>query len=210
MEIQTNGLKNVRAAREKDGFRELPPDGLHAELRQLYRDHRERGEGRAEGIAFDHPGEGRDLLHVSVSRALTSRSYREDLTAEQFLGGIMRSIASTARRSRERRQEDPVVLPVDEATERMGLGGYVVKTADEIIETERVRQLCIDVIDRLAAASEQQAALLDGIGLDLRGQALANHVGITLDELASIRRALKRQVQRLSPVFSQSLSSDAS
>lgn len=88
-------------------------------------------------------------------------------------------------------------MPIDEATERMAVGGYVVQTAEEIIETERIRQVCIDVIDRLAAASTQQATLLDGIGLDLRGRALADHVGITPNELATLRRALKRQAQRL-------------
>ncbi len=178
-------------------------------MRELYRDHRDRVERRADGIAFDYPGEGRDLLHDAMLRALTSRSCREDLTAEQFLGGIMRSIASTARRGRERRQENPVVLPINEATERMAVGGHVVQTADEIIETERVRQLCIEVIDHLTAASEQQAALLDGIGLDLRGRALADHVGITSDELATLRRALKRHAQRLWPALRQSLSDEA-
>lgn len=192
----------------KDGFRELTRDEIHAEVGRVSRDHRDRVARRADGIAFDYPGEGRDLLHDAIFRALTSRSCREHLTAEQFLGGIMRSIASTARRSRERRQEDPVVLPVDEATERMAVGGYVVQTADEIIETERVRQLRIEVLDRLAAASAQQAALLDGIGLDLRGRALADHVGITPDELATLRRALKRQAQRLWPVVRDTLSDD--
>ncbi len=193
----------------KDGFRELSRDEIRAEVTKLYRDHGDRVERRADGIAFDYPGEGRDLLHDAIFRALTSRSCREDLTAEQFLGGIMRSIASTARRSRERREEDPVVLPVDEVAERMAVGGYVVQTADQIIETERVRQLCIDVIDRLAAASAQQAALLDGIGIDLRGRALARYVGITPKELATLRRALKRQAQRLWPAVSQCLSDES-
>lgn len=192
----------------KDGFRELTRDEIHAEVGRVYRDHGDRVDRRADGIAFDYPGEGRDPLHDAIFRALTSRSCREHLTAEQFLGGIMRSIASTARRSRERRQEGPVVQPVDEATDRMAVGGYVVQTADEILEIERPRQLGIDTIDRLAAASAQQAALIDGSGLDLRGQALADHVGITPDELATLRRALKRQAQRIGPAARQGLSDD--
>jgi hypothetical protein len=106
-------------------------------------------------------------------------------------------IASTARRSRERRAEDPVSIPVEVLAEQMAVGGYTVPSADVIIEIERVRQICADVLDRLAATSATQARLIDGIGLGLRGQELADHLAISLDDLATVRRALKRHAQRL-------------
>ena len=154
---------------------------------------------RAEGLAKDLPGDGRDLLHEAICRALTSRQCRETATVDQFLRGIMRSIASTARRSRERRGEHHVGYPVEDLVERMALGGYVAQSAEDIIETERVRTLCADVLEQLAAASKTQAALIEGIGLDLRGQDLADHLGITLSELGTVRRGLKRNVQRIWP-----------
>ena len=181
----------------KDGFRALSRAEVHAELSGMDLGRRSPIVRRAELMAFDYVGEGRDLLHDAIFRALTSRSCRERITAEQFLGGIMRSLASTARRARERRDADPVSLPVELLAERMALGPYTVPSADDILETERVRQICVDILDQLAAASVTQAALIDGIGLGLRGQALADRLCIPLADLATVRRALKRHAQRL-------------
>ncbi|RKE45880.1 MULTISPECIES: hypothetical protein [unclassified Sphingomonas] len=181
----------------QDGFRPLSRAEVETVIGRLdLKPHATIGR-TADHLAGDYAGEGRDLLHDAVTRALTSRSCREGITGEQFLAGIMRSIASTARRSRERRAEDPVSIPVEVLAEQMAIGGYTVQSADDIIETERVRRICADVLDRLAAASATQAKLIDGIGLGLRGQALADHLAISLDDLATVRRALKRHAQRL-------------
>lgn len=181
----------------KDGFRALSRAEVETVVGQLDLKPRATIVRTANHLAGDYAGEGRDLLHDAITRALTSRSCREGITGEQFIAGIMRSIASTARRSRERRAEDPVSIPVEVLAEQMAVGGYTVPSADYIIETERVRRICADVLDRLASTSATQARLIDGIGLGLRGQKLADHLAISLEDLATVRRALKRHAQRL-------------
>ena len=181
----------------EDGFRPLSRAEIEAELLKIDMAPRAEIIRRADQLAGDYPGEGRDLLQEAVTRALSSRSCREGITGEQFVAGIMRSIASTARRGRERRGENPVSIPIDVLVEQMGVGPYTVQTADEVIETERVRRLCEDILDQLASVSPLQAQLIEGIGLDLRGQALADFLGITRTDLATVRRALKRNAQRV-------------
>jgi len=181
----------------KDGFRPLSRAEVEAELHKIDMAPSAAIVRRADQLSGDLNTEGRDLLQSAIVGALTSRSCRKGISGEQFLAGIMRSIASTARRSRERRGEVAVVLPVDVLTEQMAVGGYKVVTAEDILETERVRRLCEDILDTLANASPQQAALIDGIGLGLRGRALAKHLDVSLDDVATIRRALKRHAQRL-------------
>lgn len=181
----------------KDGFRAMSRAEVQTVIGQLDLAPRAAIVRTADHLAGDYAGEGRDLLHDAITRALTSRSCRTGVSGEQFIAGIMRSIASTARRSRERRAEDPVSIPVEVLAEQMAVGGYTVQSADDIIEAERVRRICADVLDHLASASETQAELIDGIGLGLRGQALADHLDISLKDLATVRRALKRHAKRL-------------
>lgn len=159
----------------------------------------------ADAMSQDLPGDGRDLLHDAICKALTSRTCKADLTVEAFLSGVMRSIASTRRRSRERGRENHIFLPAEELVERMGGGSYTVASPEQVLEIERVRTLCADVLERLAAASPRQAALIDALGLGLRGHDLAVHLGISVQELATLRRGLKRHVQRLWPEVEASL-----
>lgn len=189
----------------EDGFRPLSRAEIEAELLKIDMAPRAEIVRRADQLAGDYLGEGRDLLQEAVTRALSSRSCREGITGEQFVAGIMRSIASTARRGRERRGENPASIPTDVLVEQMGVGPYTVQTADEVIETERVRQLCADILDRLAQVSPLQAQLIEGIGLDLRGQALAHYLGITCADLATVRRALKRSAQRIWTEFEREI-----
>jgi hypothetical protein len=188
------------------GFRPLSRDEVNREIEKL--DLSDRGQARrvADIMSQDLPGDGRDLLHDAVCKALTTRQCREDLTVEKFLSGVMRSIASTKRRSRERGKENHVFMPTEDVAERMGGGGYTVVSAEQVIEIERVRTLCADVLEQLASASLSQAALIEAIGLDLRGQDLADRLGVTLKDLATARRTLKRHVQRLWPDFEESIS----
>jgi len=180
-----------------EDVRELSRSEVEAELLKLDMSPRAAIMRRAEELAGDFRGDGRDLLQNAILGALTSRSCRQGISGEQLISGIMRSIASTARRGRQRRGEDVVSLPVEVLAEQMAIGGYTVLAADEIIEIERVRRQCEDILDTLASASPWQAALIDGIGLGLRGQALAEHLGISPGDLATMRRALKRHAQRL-------------
>ncbi|MDE0878026.1 MAG: hypothetical protein OSB00_05055 [Sphingomonas bacterium] len=188
-----------------DDFRELAPDEVLDGLRHVdFRD-ASRLVRRAQAMAQDYTGEGRDLLHDAVTRAVVSRTCRKAISLESFLAGIMRSIASTQRRSRERRAEEPPI-PLDWLSDHLIDGVLADRPAEEDIETERVRALCIEVIDRLSAQSALQARLIDGIGLDLRGRALAEYAGLSLDDLATARRKLKRHAERLWPDFQKRLS----
>lgn len=207
--IRTGCLQNVDSAHElvrpimsgpatlENGFRPLSRVEIEAEILKIDMAPRAEIVRRADQLAGDYPGEGRDLLQEAVTRALSSRSCREGITGEQFVAGIMRSITSTARRGRERRGENPASIPVEVLVEQMGVGPYTVQTADEVIETERVRRLCENVLDQLASVSPLQAELIEGIGLNLRGQNLADYLGITRADLATVRRALKRNAQRV-------------
>lgn len=155
---------------------------------------------RAAGALAGRVGtDSRDLLHEAVRRALVSRVCPAGVPVEQFVAGIMRSIVSAILRSRERGRDIDLLMPTDELEARLGLGGYTVRSPEEVIEIRRVRQLCIDVLDRLAEGSTAQEMLVDAIGHDLRGQQLADHLGVTMRELATLRRALKRRVQRIWP-----------
>lgn len=189
-----------------DGFRPLTRAEVQQEIKKLDLSEQGRVRRAARTLSSDLPGDGRDLLHDAVCRALASRQCKQDLSVEKFLGGIMRSIASTRRRSRERGREQHIFMPTGDVAERLAVGGYAVASPEQIIEMERVRELCADVLDQLAAASPAQAGLIEGIGLDLRGQDLADHLGIKLHDLATVRRTLKRHVQRLWPIIEASLS----
>lgn len=180
-----------------DGVRELSRTEVEAELIKLDMGSHAAIVRRADQLAGDYHGKGRDLLQNAIVGALTSRSCREGTSGEQLIAGIMRSIASTARWARERRGEYVVSFPVQVLGEQMAVGGYTVVGPDEIIEIERVRRQCEEFLDTLASASPQQAALTDGIGLGLREQVLAEQLGISIGDLATMRRALKRHAQRL-------------
>jgi hypothetical protein len=188
------------------GYRPLTRAEVQQEIEKLDLSDQGRVRRVADLMSDDLPGDGRDLLHDAVCKALTSRTCKADLTVEKFLSGVMRSLASTKRRSRERGRENHVFMPTDDVAERMGGGSYMVASAEQIIEIERVRTLCAEVLDQLAAVSPIQSALIEAIGLDLRGQNLADHLGITLHDLATVRRGLKRHVQRLWPTIESEIS----
>ncbi|MBW4331385.1 hypothetical protein KY084_10930 [Stakelama sp. CBK3Z-3] len=144
-------------------------------------------------------GDAGDLLHEAVRKALTSRSCPSDVSVEQVLASIMRSMASTALRSRERRGNQEISLPVEEVIDRLAIGNFVVRTAEEIAEIERVRTVCADALEQLARENPRHAALIEGIGFDLRGRDLATFLGVSTSELATMRKALKRHAARLWP-----------
>lgn len=183
------------------GYRPLTRAEVEREIAKLDLSDQGRVQRAADLMSYNLPGDGRDLLHDAVCKALTSRTCKANLTVENFLGGVMRSLASTRRRSRERGKENHVFMPTDHVAECLGSGGYMVASAEQILEIERVRALCADVLDQLAAASPMQSALIEAIGLDLRGQEIAKRLEITLEDLATLRRSLKRHVQRLWPTI---------
>lgn len=183
------------------GFRPLTHAEVQSEIGKLDLTEQSRIRRAADIMSHDLPGDGRDLLHDAVCKALTSRKCKADLSVEQFLGGVMRSLASTKRRSRERGNENHVFMPAEAVAEQMGSSGYLVASADQIIEIERIRTVAADALEQLAAASPTQRALIEAVGLGLRGQEIADRLEVTLEDLATLRRSLKRHVQRLWPMI---------
>ncbi|KAA9016884.1 hypothetical protein [Sphingobium limneticum] len=147
-------------------------------------------------------GEANDLLHDALGAALGTRACPSGVTIEKALIEIMRSKWSTAARGRARRKVQVDYMPLEE----IALAGnrYTVASTDEIQEIERVRMLCADVLERLSLEPGFEA-LIDAIDADLRGQKLADHLGLSRRELASLRRALKRKIQKLWPDVKQML-----
>lgn len=141
----------------------------------------------------------RELLNEAIQRALTTRAIPADVPFDTVLAEIARSIASSINISRQRTRQHVVDLPIEEIVDLLPAGGYVVTAPDEIIEQERIRDLCIDALARLAQDDPKIEALLDGIGQRLRGDELMSAVGISKRELATMRKALKRSVKRIWP-----------
>ncbi|KAB2910501.1 MAG: hypothetical protein F9K30_22550 [Dechloromonas sp.] len=147
-----------------------------------------------------HP---RELLNEVIARALTTRAIPADVAFEAVLAGIARSIASGINIARARGKI--VDLPVEELFETLPVGGYIVSSPDEIIERERIRQLCADAIERLARNDAKRAALIDAIDQGMRGEDLADALEISKRDLASMRKALKREVQRIWPEVAEQI-----
>jgi hypothetical protein len=156
-----------------------------------------------DGYAKGSRQDPRDLLNEAVKRALSTRSVPADIPFEAVLAGIARSIASGINIARAR--ERIVDLPVEELFETLPTGGYTVSSPDEIIERERIRELCADAIERLARNDAKRAVLIDAIDQGMRGEDLADALGISKRDLASMRKALKREVQRIWPEVAEQI-----
>jgi hypothetical protein len=114
-----------------------------------------------------------------VHRALSTRSITADIPFDAVLAEIARSIASSINISRHRARQHVVALPIDEIEDLLPAGGYAVMAPDEIIEQERIRDLCIDALARIAQDNPKIEALVDGIEQGLRGEDLMRAVGIS-------------------------------
>lgn len=122
-----------------EGQRALTHKEVRAELQRLKLGKNCLSERIASVYAAQLPFEGQDLLHEAVCRALTSRQCREAITVGQFINGIMRSIAATAKRSAEARDAHEVFMPEEEVAERLGLRGYHVISAEQEIISQKTR-----------------------------------------------------------------------
>ena len=147
----------------------------------------------------------RELLNEAIQRALTTRAIPADVPFDKVLAEIARSIASSINVGRHRTRRHVVDLPIEEIVDLLPAGGYVVAAPDEIIERERVRQICADAIERLARDDVTRRALIDAIGMGLRGEDLAASLGVSKRDLASIRKALKREIQRVWPTVQEQI-----
>ncbi len=150
----------------------------------------------------------RELLNEAIQRALTTRAIPADVPFDKVLAEIARSVASSINISRHRTRKHVVDLPIEEIVDLLPAGGYVVTAPDEIIERERIRQLCADAIERLARDDGRREALIDAIGQGMRGDELTATLGIGKRDLASMRKALKREIQRIWPTVQEQISGD--
>lgn len=149
--------------------------------------------------------EAAELLNEAVKRALSTRTIPAGVPFDAVLAEIARSIASGVNRSRSRAREHISDLPIDELLNLIPAGGYTVSSPEELIEQERIRQICADALDRLAADDKKLTALIDAIDQGKRGDDLALAIGITKRELATLRKALKRGVKRIWPEVEQEI-----
>lgn len=179
--------------------RHLTPDEVRAELAHIKPGVRSPLRDAIAGHAARSGQEAAELLNEAVKRALSSRAIPADVPFDAVLAEIARSIASSANLSRSRARQRIVDLPIQDLLDIIPAGGYAVSSPDDVIEQERARQICADALDRLAANDEKRAALIDAIDQGKRGDDLAATIGITKRELATLRKALKREVKRLWP-----------
>jgi hypothetical protein len=177
----------------------LTKDEARAELARIRPDAADALNDAVPGHAARCRQDPRELLNEAVHRALSTRAIPVDIPFDTVLAEIARSIASSINISRHRAGQHVVARPIDEIVDLLPAGGYAVMAPDEIIEQERIRDLCIDALARIAQDNPKIEALLDGIGQGLRGEELMRAVGISKGELATIHKALKRSVKRIRP-----------
>ena len=128
-----------------------------------------------------------DLLQEAILRALTSRSFRCGLKTEQFLMGVMRSIASAIIAKRAR----------DEALCRNQINLPVSPLApDEACDFAERADAWRHALDNVVAGSQEIEKVIDGIDQGLCGRALAEFADTDQARLASVRKSIKRRVAR--------------
>lgn len=143
--------------------------------------------GRRYGVDSD------DLMQAAVVRSLGKKTIRPDLPPDLYLAQVMRSIGSgVARarlRARERREGFEYTLGAQIAGSHLALG------TEERLRFEAEQIFYAALLEELADGDERVVKLIDGIGQDLRGSRLAEFVGIKKEQLATLRRTLKRRSQ---------------
>ena len=134
-----------------------------------------------------------DLLQEALLRAMTSRSCPANIRIECFLMGVMRSIANAiiAKRERERDLCDLVAAVEKERAEHRSLSPI-----EEIDLRDRARA-SQDALDAICRNHTTAAKVIDGIDQGFFGKALARFAGTSQDELANVRRLIKRRAENV-------------
>lgn len=134
-----------------------------------------------------------DLLQAAILAAMTSRKCRVNLGIEPFIIGIMRSKASKVIERRERMIQLGIGLhSLDESEFEI--------PAPDLEATQEQQQRAMICAGLLAAISEGDPVVervIDGQGHGYRGKELAECAGIGQDELATVRRRIKRRAAAL-------------
>ncbi|WP_299309999.1 hypothetical protein [uncultured Croceicoccus sp.] len=138
--------------------------------------------------AFTAGIDAEDILQEAILRALTSRSCPAGLKMEYFLMAVMRSIASAiiARRKRDEARYcselDLVVSPL---------------APDDECEIAERAAAWRQAFDDVVAGSPEIERVVDGIDQGLCGRALAEFANTDRARLASVRKAIKRNVNSI-------------
>lgn len=134
-----------------------------------------------------------DLLQAAMLAAMTSRNCRVNLGIEPFIIGIMRSKASKVIERRERKMQLGVGLhSLDQSAVEI--------PAPDLEATHTQHKRAIICAELLAAISEGDPVVervIDGQGHGYRGKELAACAGIDQNELATVRRRIKRRATAL-------------
>lgn len=134
-----------------------------------------------------------DLLQTALLAAMTSRKCRTDLGIEPFVIGIMRSKVSKVIDRRERKMQ-------------LGLGLHSLDQSeieipapdvDDIREQQERAMICAELLASISEGDAVMEKVIDGQGHGYRGHTLAECAGIDQDELATVRRRIKRRAAAL-------------
>lgn len=130
-----------------------------------------------------------DLLQAAIVAAMTSRKCRTNLAIEPFIIGIMRSKVSKVIKRQERKVQLGIRLhSLDEPGTEIAGPDLI-----EVNEQQRRRTASAELLRAISGGDAVIAKVIDGIGHDYRGQRLATFTGIKQDDLATVRRRLKRR-----------------
>lgn len=135
-----------------------------------------------------------DLLHSAIERALEYGS--SGLLPVDRVHGCIRSIASTYARTMKRANANGSVGLVDPAALADYVPSHVFSRPDIAVERLGAHTIVLRLLTSAAGGDATQAKLIDCMGDGLKGQDLANVLGINLTNLASRQRRLKRAVVR--------------
>ena len=132
-----------------------------------------------------------DLLHEALTKALDGqRKCPADTDFTAFLSNVMRSLANNWRKGRERHRTEQ--FPEDKkARERLFLGIGRIESAEEV-------RMQGEKLERMLTLFENDPVALRVAKLMSRhrGDALRVAAGISTRELATVRRRIRRRVER--------------
>lgn len=136
-----------------------------------------------------------DLLHRAIERALYRGS--RGLSAKDRINECIQSLASTDARAASRARTNGRLGSIDPATVADVIPGTELLRPDIALARIAAGRTAVAILEEAAGGDPTQAALIDCLGDDLRGEDITQALGIDQTELATRRRRLKRTVGKL-------------
>lgn len=134
-----------------------------------------------------------DLLSAAIERALRRPEW--DQGVRERIESILSSIASTINRARARAKlRGTDLMSLDDGT-IVDRQFPCLHDPAEAAEMESRRRGSEKALDMIARGEPKLRALINGIGLGLRGKHLQINMGVTELQLATLRRRLKRSAE---------------